>query len=164
MFFVNELYGKSTMLKPTIWDSRIPYVFSEHFLYWHFFRTSKASIAGPGKRNGVVLLKRHIQPVSPRWSRSIDTTTSHCRLLVPLRSGVFRWRLGQPFFFKYRWQPNILPQNIWNVAFWGWFFWSLYYYLAFGFGLGFLFDVFWKETSWFIKCSTSNSEKSGNNL
>lgn len=99
MFFVNELYGKSTMLKPTIWDSRIPYVFSEHFLYWHFFRTSKASIAGPGKRNGVVLLKRHIQPVSSRWSRSIDTTTSHCRLLVPLRSGVFRWRLGQPFFF-----------------------------------------------------------------
>ena len=111
MFFVNELYGKSTMLKPTIWDSRIPYVFSEHFLYWHFFRTSKASIAGPGKRNGVVLLKRHIQPVSPRWSRSIDTTTSHCRLLVPLRSGVFRWRLGQPFFLNTDGNQTFCPKT-----------------------------------------------------
>ena len=124
------------LLKPTIWDSRIPYVFSEHFLYWHFFRTSKASIAGPGKRNGVVLLKRHIQPVSPRWSRSIDTTTSHCRLLVPLRSGVFRWRLGQLFFLIQMATKHFAPKHL-KCCLWGLIFLELILLFRFWVWFGF---------------------------
>lgn len=97
-------------------------------------------------------------PVSPRWCRSIDTKTSHCRLLVLLRSGksLAPWAT---FSFKIQMATkHFAPKNLKCCLFGVDFFETYIYYLAFGFGLGFLLDVFWKETSWFIKCSTSNWE------